>query len=163
MRGRALVWCAIAAGLITACESSTDTTPKYIAGMHPMKENPAIVTSGGNGEFTATLSGNTLTYSFNFKGLTSNSTLAHIHGPATSGVNIGVLVNFDAAASGRTITLGATEGTASGTIDISPTAAITATVNGDSLRKLLEDGKLYVNVHSVNFGAGEIRGQIVKQ
>ena len=53
--------------------------------------------------------------------------------------------------------------TASGTIDISPTADITATVNGDSLRKLLNTGLLYVNVHSVNFGGGEIRGQIVKQ
>jgi hypothetical protein len=41
--------------------------------------------------------------------------------------------------------------------------AITATVSGDSLKTLLDAGQLYVNVHTVANGGGEIRGQIAKQ
>jgi hypothetical protein len=165
MRGRAILLGAVAAGLMIACESSTESNlPDYIAGLSPMKENPAITTSTATGEFTATLSGNTLTYNFTFTGLGSNSTLAHIHGPATAPTqNVGVLINFDDATNGRTFTVGATSGTGSGTVDLSPTATTAnVNVNGDSLRKLLDAGRLYVNVHSVNFGGGEIRGTIVR-
>jgi hypothetical protein len=165
MRGRAILLGAVTAGLMIACESSTESNlPDYIAGLSPMKENPAITTSTATGEFTATLSGNTLTYNFTFTGLGSNSTLAHIHGPATAPTqNVGVLINFDDAANGRTFTLNATSGTGSGTVDLSPTATTAnVNVNGDSLRKLLDAGRLYVNVHSVNFPGGEIRGTIVR-
>jgi hypothetical protein len=41
--------------------------------------------------------------------------------------------------------------------------SITTTVNGDSLRKLMDAGLTYVNVHSQQFPGGEIRGQIAKQ
>ena len=163
MRGPALLCSAIAIGLLSACaDSSTETLPQFVAFLHPMKEVPAVTTSSARGEFQASIEGNTMTYTVTFDGLTSNSIGAHIHGPATTSQAVGVLVDFNNAAAGRNITLGAVSGTGSGTIDISPTAAITATVNGDSLRKLLLAGRLYVNVHSVNFPGGEVRGQIVK-
>ena len=165
MRGRALLLCAASIGFLVSCDSSTDGTYyDYVAFMHPMKENPALTTAAvanAKGDFTANLDGDILTYSFRFSGLSSNATLAHIHGPALQTANAGVIVNFDDAANGRTITLGATEGTASGTISLAATTMYGA-VSGDSLRKLLNIGRLYVNVHTATNGGGEIRGQIVR-
>ena len=48
-------------------------------------------------------------------------------------------------------------------MDLSASSVVTATVSGDSLRKLLDLGLLYVNVHSQTFQGGEIRGQITRQ
>lgn len=165
MRGRALVFFAAAAGLTAACESSTEAKLVYTASMTGGQETPAVTTTA-TGSFSATLdqSTNIMTYTLSFTGLGTNATLAHIHGPAAVGVGpAGVLVNFDEAASARTITLGAISGTGSGTINLAPSAVITATVDGDSLRKLFDLGLLYVNIHSVTNGGGEIRGQITKQ
>jgi CHRD domain-containing protein len=162
MRGRSLMMFVALVGFATACEDDDDVRARYSATLSGANERPNPVTSNGTGTFEATLDeNNILHYAITFSGLTSNSTLAHIHGPATAAQAIGVLVNFDAAGSGRVITLGATSGTAAGTIDLN--AAITTTVSGDSLLKLLNNGNSYVNIHSVNFGAGEIRGQIIRQ
>ena len=160
MRGiGSLAACAM---LVLACDSSTDANISYAASMTGAKERPNPVTSSGTGSFTATLdANNVLTYSFNWTGLNSNTTLSHIHGPATTEQAASVLVNFDNAAAGRIITFGSPSGTASGTIDLK--LAATTTVSGDSLRKLLDLGLLYVNVHSSTSPAGEIRGQITRQ
>ena len=58
-----------------------------------------------------------------------------------------------------------TSGTASGTVNMAgPAIPNGFTISGDSLRKAMDAGMAYVNVHSTpNFGGGEIRGQIVKQ
>ena len=151
---------------VLACDSSTSTNdPTYATSLAGSKENPAV-TSSGSGTFTATInSSNIMTYSLSFTGLSSNSTGAHIHGPATATQNIGVLVNFAALPSGGTattpLTLGATSGATAGTLNLA--TAINTTVSGDSLRKLLDLGLLYANVHTTTNGGGEIRGQIAKQ
>lgn len=167
MRGRALLLCAASIGFLASCESSTDGTYyDYVAFMHPMKEVPALsaanlaLAANAKGDFTANLEGDILTYSFRFSGLSSNATAAHIHGPATTAASTGVIVNFADTANGRTITVGQS-GTASGTISLASTTMYGA-VSGDSLRKLLNGGLLYVNVHTTTIPAGEIRGQIVK-
>jgi hypothetical protein len=153
-----LIACAM---LALACKSSTAAKISYAATMSGAKEVPAV-TSSGTGTFAATLdANNVLTYSFNFSGLNGNATLSHIHGPASTTVSTGVLVDFNNAAAGRIITLGATSGTASGTIDLK--LAANQNVSGDSLRKLLDLGLTYVNVHSATSGGGEIRGQITRQ
>ena len=54
-------------------------------------------------------------------------------------------------------------GTAHGVTTLNAANAITATVNGDSLKKLLFAGLTYANIHTTNNGGGEIRGQIAKQ
>jgi hypothetical protein len=78
-----------------------------------------------------------LTYS----GLTSNVTAAHIHGNAVRGVNAGVL-----------FTLTPTGGTSG---SINNAFALTAQQKNDILGTLM-----YTNIHTVNNGGGEIRGQI---
>lgn len=163
MRGRALMLLAAVAGLVAACEDSTDPEVTYTASMTAAKEVPPVNAPNATGSFTATLDGNVLTYSFTFSGLTSNTNNAHIHGPGSATQAVGVLVNFNEPTAGRTFTLGATSGTGTGTINLAPTAVITTTVNGDSLRKLLDSGNTYVNVHTVTNPGGEIRGQITRQ
>jgi CHRD domain-containing protein len=149
------------AALAFACDSSTDTKVSYAASLSGANEVPAV-TSSGTGTFTATLDeNNVLTYNLTFTGLTSNSILAHIHGPASTTVSSGVLVDFNNAAAGRIITFGSPSGTGSGTIDLK--LAINANVSGDSLRKLLDLGLTYVNVHTTVNQGGEIRGQVIKQ
>ena len=132
--------------------------------MNSAQENNAANTSTATGTFTATLdtSTNVFTYDVTFSGLASNVTSGHIHGPAAAGVNSGTTINF-ATLPSATVTLGATSGTAHGVTTLNAANAITATVSGDSLKKLLFAGLTYANIHSTGFGGGEIRGQITKQ
>jgi len=76
-----------------------------------------------------------------FQGLTSNATVAHIHGPAAVGMNATVIVPLTVPA--------ATSGTVmgSGTMDATHMNAMIG-------------GMTYVNIHSQNFPDGEIRAQI---
>lgn len=164
MRVRSLMLFAAAAGLITACEDSTDPAPvTYSATLNGANERPAAVATTATGSFNATLGANDiLSYTVTFTGLSSNSSNAHIHGPipATGNAAAGVLIPFNDAANGRTITLGATSGTGSGTIDLKLPAPNNAAVSADSLKKLFNTGKLYVNLHSTTNPGGEIAGII---
>jgi hypothetical protein len=164
MRVRSLMMFAAAAGLITACEYSTDPAPvTYSATLSGANERPNPVTTTATGTFNATLGTNDiLSYTVSFSGLTGNSNNAHIHGPIPANGNAAapVLVDFNEPTLGRTITLGATSGTGSGTIDLKLAAPGNANVSGDSLKKLFNTGKLYVNVHSATNTDGEILGII---
>jgi hypothetical protein len=96
----------------------------------------------GTGNFTLSDTG-TFSYTISYSGLSGNSTAAHVHGPGAPGVNAGVLFNLDGG------TFGNTFGSFSGS------RALNATEIGQ-----LNSGLWYVNIHSANFGGGEIRGQI---
>lgn len=158
MRGGALMVMAAAAGLLS-CETSTEVAIEHEATLRGTSEVPPVTTQA-TGSWSATIdANNVMTYTLQFSGLGSNITMAHIHGPAAVGVNAGILVDF--AAGGRILPLNVTSGTATGTVNLA--AAITAAVSGDSLRKLLDNGNAYVNVHTVSNPGGEIRGQIVRQ
>jgi hypothetical protein len=152
---------------LIGCEESTSVagSTQYSAALNGANEKPTATTSTGTGFFSASLhpTNNTLSYSLTWTGLTGAINGAHIHGPADANGVANVLVNFQALPAGSTngtITTGAT-GAASGNVDLK--LAITATVSGDSLKTLLDAGQLYVNVHTVANGGGEIRGQIAKQ
>jgi hypothetical protein len=160
---------------IAACGSDKPTAPAniiYTANLQPANEvnangTSAGVVSTGSGTWTGTLnpSTNILTWTISFQGLTTNSTLSHIHAQAPTTTTANVVLNF-ATFAGSTIQLGAPQGTGSGTINLSSTQAATPpslTISGDSLKKAMDAGQAYVNVHTSKYGAGEIRGQIVKQ
>lgn len=165
--------------IVAACGSDSTTTPpavskivNFSAHLTPAGEPSTTGNPTGSGDFTATLdtSTNVFTYSFTFSGLTGNATLGHIHGPFTVGgtaASAGVLLNFDpkaaTATTGATFTgLGtASSGSGSGTLTLNSATSISATVNGDSLRKLLLAGLTYANIHTAQNPAGEIRAQIL--
>jgi hypothetical protein len=165
---------AVCVGLAIACGGSKSTAPSniiYKANLAPSNEvqangTSAGVVSSGTGTWTGTLNPttNVLTWTMTFSGLTTNSTASHIHAQAPTTTTASVVLNF-ATFAGSTISLGAPSGTASGSINLSTQAATppSLTISGDSLLKAMNAGQAYVNVHTTQYGAGEIRGQIVKQ
>lgn len=163
-----LALAAAAVVTVIACDDDDPIAPiskivNFSATMNGAAESPPVTTSG-TGSFTATLDTSTNVFSYNvtYSGLGSNVTLGHIHGPCNACTTAGAILNF-ATLAGGTFVVGATSGTATGTVTLNASTAITATVNGDSLRKLLLSNQTYVNIHTATNGGGEIRGQILKQ
>jgi hypothetical protein len=170
-----------AAAIALACGSDT-TEPtsgnppklvKFTATMTAAAENPALNIPAATGKWDATLDTvtNIFTYDFTYSGLTSNVNNGHIHGPvANATTNGGTTVNF-ATLAGSTFTgFGTgTSGAGHGQLLLTAATAVTATINGDSLKKLLMNGPpasttylMYVNIHTINNGGGEIRGTITR-
>jgi len=120
--------------------------------------------STATGTFTATLDTGTnlFTWHVTFTGLTGNAVAGHVHGPATTAQSAGTTINFFTAP-GATITSTATTGTGDGSMILTSATAVTSTINGDSLKKLLFAGLTYANIHTSANPGGEIRGQITKQ
>ena len=131
-------------------------------GLLPGNENPAT-TGGSGGEIGAGISFDTISSMLTinigwgsgngFTDLTGNATGGHIHGitdnpaPASFTENKPVLIALD--------TLGgwnasATNGGFSGSVSLDATQATA-----------LQEGRLYINVHTQAHGGGEIRGYLV--
>ena len=166
MRMRPFLLVVGAAGMIAACDDDDPTGTSgivYRAPLRGVNERPSPITTNAQGLFTATLdpATNILTYTLTWENLTTTSNNAHIHGPtpATGNGTAGVLIDFNGG--GRTLTHG-TSGSATGTIDLNQVTS-NAAVSGDSLKKLLEAGRAYVNVHSTTNPGGEIAGLITRQ
>lgn len=109
----------------------------FYANLNGAQEVPPT-NSTGTGTATLELSPDeqTATLALNFAGLSSTQTAAHIHGPAPAGTKAGVLFGLpDCQVSDFRFTL-------------TPAQA-----------QDLKNGLWYVNVHSLNFPDGEIRGQ----
>jgi hypothetical protein len=152
---------ALAFTTATAGEGST----RFSTSMSGFQETPAILTSG-TGTFHATVQGNSLTYTETFGGLTSNVTQSHIHfgERAVAGAFFVFLCSNLGNGPAGTPACPAAGGTVTGTV----TAANVLAVSGQNisagdfaaLLRILRSGDAYVNVHSVKFPAGEIRGQV---
>lgn len=164
MRARVLMLAVVVAVFAGCEEDVTDPGPTatYTATLTGAAERPNPVTTNASGSWTGVLNLTTriMTYTLTWTNLTTISNNAHIHGPtaATGNAAVGVIVDFNGG--GRTLTHG-TSATATGTINFNDN--MTATVSGDSLLKLLDAGRAYVNVHSTTNPGGEILGIITKQ
>lgn len=164
-------------GAISACSDDSTNPPAniiYKATLTPGAEvlangSSAGVVSSASGTWTGTLdpTTNVLSWTMSFAGLNTASSASHIHAQAPATTTANVVLNFSTLA-GSAITLGATAGTATGTLNLTTAAAPPAlTISGDSLKKAMDAGQAYVNVHTNATGggypAGEIRGQIARQ
>jgi len=98
--------------------------------------------STGQGVGTLSLEGSNLTYFITFSGLSAPATAGHIHAPATTTLNGGVVVPFSVPA--------ATSGSFSGSTPLTL----------DTISNIVS-GLAYVNIHTSLNPGGEIRGQIV--
>jgi hypothetical protein len=112
----------------------------------------------------------TLQVNATFSGLTSNDVAAHIHcclaSPFLAGVNVGVATTVPAFPG---FPLGVTSGTYSSAVfDLTQPliynpAFVTGTIAQAEAALIagIENGETYFNIHTVNFGGGEIRGFLV--
>jgi hypothetical protein len=157
----------VAAALMLAA-NATAIPIEYVAHLSGAKEIPPNA-SPGTGFVTATfdLATHTLDLHVIFSGLTSPTTAAHIHAPTPnpfSGVagvatQVPYFINFP---------IGVTSGTYDqtfNTLDSSFYNPAFITANGGTaagaeavFAQALDQGKAYFNIHTVNFGSGEIRG-----
>lgn len=121
--------------------SATANAETFFAYLEGRQEAPAVATSAtGYARVFLNEQAGTITFRIVFNNLSSNQTLSHLHTGAI-GVSGPVAINTGA--------VGGTSGVITGS------AAITA-AQITALRQHL----LYVNVHTTNFGSGEIRGQL---
>ncbi len=144
-RWAVLTW--VGAGLLglIGCGNQTDVATTQLSGAN---EVPAVTTSA-SGTATATLDGDELEVTGTFSGLGSalqevSGSSIHVHN-APAGQNGPIVFNL-------IVTVGADGRTGSFTG--------TQKLNNEQQRAF-RDGLLYVNVHTVNYMGGEIRGQFV--
>lgn len=115
----------------------------YTVTMDGAQETPPVATAAtGSGTAVIDTTANTLTLSYSFSGLSSAQTDAHIHGFAGIGAGPAGVLN--------PLPLG------------SPVVNHIWNFTEPQEASILA-GLTYVNIHSSNFGGGEIRGQIVPE
>jgi hypothetical protein len=135
------------AGFVRVADTAVIGPLPLTSALSGANERPTPVTTAATGEGTFSLRNNTLTLTITYRNLTGPATSAHIHGPAGPDENGPILINlapFHQGAFG-----------ASGTF----TGSIILTAEQ---KAALLSGKTYVNIHTGNFPAGEIRGQILR-
>lgn len=153
---------AIVAGAALVATASAAHAVVFKIGPFPLQgvqEVPPVVTpaTGEATLFIDNMSG-AFTLEYEFSGLTSNVTLAHFHN-APAGTNGGVIYWLAAAGApdndpgtlmSPPLPTGVTSAMDSGT-GVFPAASLSE----------LFAGNIYVNIHTEQFGGGEIRGQVV--
>ncbi len=127
-----------------------------LSGQAERQTNP--VTTNATGTATFTVNGNAVNYTINVSNITG-VTGAHIHGPATTEENAGVLVPLFANAGGTGTVNGVLAQGSFTSAQINPNANLSM----DALLELMRNGRTYVNVHTTANKPGEIRGQIQRQ
>ena len=123
-----------------ATEALASARCHLVASITAAQEVPPTpgVNGFGAGEFIVDTAAKTVTYRISYNQLTSAETAAHIHGPAGPGVNAGPV---------HVLPLGNVK---------TGVWNYPAALEADILA-----GRMYVNIHTVNNGGGEIRGQMV--
>jgi hypothetical protein len=151
---------ALAASMLVA-PATYSQTERFSARLSGAEEVPPINTAG-TADFEMTIQQATITFELTFSDLSSPLSVAHLHF-APSKVAGGVMI-FLCGGGGQPACPAATEGTITGTIMSAnvtgPTAQGIAPADLDSALEAVRDGLSYANMHTANFGGGEIRGQV---
>lgn len=136
--------CVPAAVLISFGLGSVAAAQTVMVDLTGGAENPPVTTDG-NGTATVTWDSNTyeVFITGSYQNMSSPVTAAHLHGLADADNNAGILFGLT------------TDGGTSGTLSGSGTLSVNDFFNG-----FLED-LTYINVHTNDHPAGEIRGQVV--
>jgi hypothetical protein len=142
---------------IPAAQSATELFSANLVGEN---EVPPINTAG-SATFGMQI-GSTITFSLSFSDLSSPLAVAHLHFAPTK-VAGGVMI-FLCGGGGQPACPAATSGTITGTITaVNVVGPMGQGITGGDLDSALEAvraGLSYANMHTGNFGGGEIRGQV---
>jgi CHRD domain-containing protein len=152
-------------GLTVAATSADEATLSMHAKLTGFQEvTPKL--SPSTGHFEATVTGSTLSYTLTYTKLSSPAFMAHIHfgQPAVNGNVFLWLCGPSGTAPAGTPTCPANGGTVSRTVTAADIQGI-ASQNlsaGDFAGALaiIAAGDAYVNIHTINFPGGEIRGAV---
>jgi len=153
-------------GLTVAATSADEATLSMHAKLSGFQENTPKL-SPSTGRFEATVTGSTLSYTLTYTKLSSPAFMAHIHfgQPAVNGnVFLWLCGPIGTAPAGTptcppdggTVTR---SGVTAADIQGIPSQNLAAGDFAGAL-SIISAGDAYVNVHTVNFGAGEIRGAV---
>ncbi|MFO0832477.1 MAG: CHRD domain-containing protein [Phycisphaerales bacterium] len=138
MRNSAWMWLGACAAVAAAGLADAEVVTR-VAVLTGSQEVPANAVAGrGCGRFVIDTDLNTVTYRIVYTGLTGVETASHFHGMAGPGVNAGVIV----ALPGGNVKTG-------------------VWTYAEAQEADILNGRVYVNVHTVAFPGGEIRGQVV--
>ena len=136
-------------------------TERFSASLSGDNEVPPI-NSAGTGNFQMTIQPSGISFSLSFSDLSSNLSVAHLHF-APSKVAGGVMI-FLCGGGGQPACPAATSGNITGTITAAnvtgPAGQGITAGDLDSALEAVRDGLSYANMHTANFGSGEIRGQV---
>jgi hypothetical protein len=144
----------LVAAILCVAAGSAFAQTTYTCALNGASEVPANG-SPATGAATVVLNAaqTQLSITVTYAGLSSAYTASHIHGPAAPGVNASVRWGFVGVAAGWVFGPGTTSGTLTNFL---VTSGITAADIAN-----LNNGLMYVNIHSQNLPGGEIRGQLV--
>jgi hypothetical protein len=163
MKTKNIAFLAIAAVMATlvAAPVANSQTERFSASLSGAEEVPPINTTG-TGAFEMTIQQGTITFSLTFSDLSSPLSVAHLHF-APSKVAGGVMI-FLCGGGGQPACPATTEGTITGTITAAnvtgPSGQGIAPGDLDSALEGVRADLAYANMHTANFGGGEIRGQV---
>jgi hypothetical protein len=146
---------------VLAAPVVSSQTEHFSARLSGAEEVPPINTAGA-GDFEMTIQQGIITFSLTFSDLSSPLAVAHLHF-APSKVAGGVMI-FLCGGGNQPACPATTEGTITGTITAAnvtgPTSQGVTAGDLDSALEAVRDGLSYANMHTANFGGGEIRGQV---
>ena len=125
--------------LLVPAQAETIAMSADLSGKNEIPPNDTGAT--GMADVTYDTATRTLTWKVEFKDLSGPVIGAHIHGPAPSGGNAGVMIGFEA---------GGSPIQGSATLD-------------DAKEKAVLAGQTYVNIHTQAHPGGELRGQLLKK
>src|SRR6516225_7940806 len=144
----------------------------FTTNLTPANELPPTgSTATGSATITLDPAANTLRVQVTFSGLTSNTVMAHIHCCLASlftNANVGVATTVPAF---PLFPLGVTSGTYDHVLDLTSASSYNpdfVTLQGGTVANAeaalingIQNGETYLNIHTVNFRSGEIRGFLV--
>jgi hypothetical protein len=164
---RLLTAVGILALVTTVAASADESAANMKASLSGFNEVPPKAT-GGNGTFKAKASNGAIDFTLTYSGLTTPAFMAHFHF-AERGVNGGIFIwlcgkpgtpAHQACPPGNTSKPETVTGhITAADIQAVPDQNVSAMDMATALR-IIEAGDAYVNVHTSNFPAGEIRGQV---
>ena len=152
--------------LTTAAASADESASSMRASLSGFNETPPIAT-GGTGMLRAKASNGGIAFTLTYSGLTTPAFMAHFHF-AQRGVASGVFIwlcgrpgtpAHTTCPPGTTETATVTGHITAADIQPLPLQNLRAMDMATALR-IIQAGDAYVNVHTTNFGSGEIRGQV---